>query len=60
MTITKIVPDERSNSLIVVANQRAYDWLVVLVHKLDFSPEESVRGGPRPLPRLQLRQRQLR
>jgi general secretion pathway protein D len=45
MTITKIVPDERSNSLIVVANQRAYDWLVVLVHKLDFSPEESVRGG---------------
>ena len=45
MTITKIVPDERSNSLIVVANQRAYDWLVVLVHKLDVSPEESVRGG---------------
>ena len=45
MTITKIVPDERSNSLIVVANQRAYDWLVVLVHKLDFSPEGSVRGG---------------
>ena len=44
MTITKIVPDERSNSLIVVANQRAYDWLVVLVHKLDVSPEESVRG----------------
>ena len=45
MTITKIVPDERSNSLIVVANQRAYDWLVILVHKLDVSPEESVRGG---------------
>ena len=45
MTITKIVPDERSNSLIVVANQRAYDWLVVLVHKLDVSPEDSVRGG---------------
>jgi len=45
MTITKIVPDERSNSLIVVANQRAYDWLVILVHKLDVSPEESVRGA---------------
>ena len=45
MTITKIVPDERSNSLIVVANQRAYRWLVILVHKLDVSPEESVRGG---------------
>ena len=45
MTITKIVPDERSNSLIVVANQRAYDWLVVLVHKLDVAPEASVRGG---------------
>ncbi|HEX7596843.1 MAG TPA: type II secretion system secretin GspD [Polyangia bacterium] len=44
MTITKIVPDERSNSLIVVANQRAYDWLVVLVHKLDVSAEDSVRG----------------
>jgi general secretion pathway protein D len=45
MTITKIVPDERSNSLIVVANQRAYDWLVVLVHKLDVAPEASVRGA---------------
>jgi general secretion pathway protein D len=45
MTITKIVPDERSNSLIIVANQRAYEWLVVLVRKLDVSPEESVRGG---------------
>jgi general secretion pathway protein D len=45
MTITKIVPDERSNSLIVVANQRAYDWLVILVHKLDVSPEASVRGA---------------
>ena len=45
LTITKIVPDERSNSLIVVANQRAYEWLVSLVHKLDVSPEESVRGG---------------
>jgi general secretion pathway protein D len=45
MTITKIVPDERSNSLIVVANQRAYEWLVILVHKLDVSPEDSVRGG---------------
>jgi general secretion pathway protein D len=45
MTITKIVPDERSNSLIVVANQRAYNWLVSLVHKLDVSPEESVRGA---------------
>jgi general secretion pathway protein D len=45
MTITKIVPDERSNSLIVVANQRAYDWLVILVHKLDVAPEASVRGA---------------
>ena len=45
LTITKIVPDERSNSLIVVANQRAYDWLAVLVHKLDIAPEASVRGA---------------
>jgi general secretion pathway protein D len=35
MTINKIVPDERSNSLLVVANQRAYDWLLTIVRKLD-------------------------
>lgn len=45
LTITKLVPDQRSNSLIVLANQRAYEWLLVLVHKLDVSPEESVHGS---------------
>src|SRR6185436_9699367 len=35
MTINKIVPDERSNSLLVVANQRAYDWLLTIVRRLD-------------------------
>jgi general secretion pathway protein D len=35
MTINKIVPDERSNSLMVVANQRAYDWLLTIVRRLD-------------------------
>jgi general secretion pathway protein D len=35
MSVTKIVADERSNSLIVVANKRAFDWLLTLVRKLD-------------------------
>jgi general secretion pathway protein D len=35
MTITKIVPDDRSNSLLVIAGDRAYDWLLAIVRKLD-------------------------
>ena len=45
MTITKLVPDERTNSLIVVANVRAHDWLVAMVHKLDVPLEEAGRGS---------------
>ena len=45
MTITKLIPDERTNSLIVVANKRAHEWLVALVHKLDVALEEAGRGS---------------
>jgi general secretion pathway protein D len=45
MGITKLVPDERTNSLIVVANKLAHDWLVSLVHKLDVPLEEAGRGS---------------
>lgn len=45
MGITKLIPDERTNSLIVVANTRAHEWLVALVHKLDVPLEEAGRGS---------------
>jgi general secretion pathway protein D len=45
MGITKLIPDERTNSLIVVANVRAHEWLVSLVHKLDVPLEEAGRGS---------------
>jgi general secretion pathway protein D len=45
MGITKLIPDERSNSLIIVANKKAHDWLVALVHKLDVPLEEAGRGS---------------
>lgn len=45
MGITKLIPDERTNSLIVVANKRAHEWLVALVHKLDVPLEEAGRGS---------------
>ena len=45
MGITKLIPDERTNSLIVVANKRAHEWLVALVHKLDMPLEEAGRGS---------------
>jgi general secretion pathway protein D len=45
MGITKLIPDERTNSLIIVANKRAHDWLVTLVHKLDLPLEEAGRGS---------------
>ncbi|HEX7508835.1 MAG TPA: type II secretion system secretin GspD [Polyangia bacterium] len=45
MSITKLIPDERTNSLIVVANKAAHDWLVALVHKLDVPLEEAGRGS---------------
>ena len=35
MMVSKIIPDERSNQLIVIANERAYARLLTLVHKLD-------------------------
>ena len=35
MTISKIIPDERSNQLIVIANERAYARVLTLVKKLD-------------------------
>jgi general secretion pathway protein D len=45
MSVTKLIPDERTNSLIIVANKRAHDWLVALVHKLDVPLEEAGRGS---------------
>ena len=45
MSITKLIPDERTNSLIVVANKPAHEWLVALVHKLDVPLEEAGRGS---------------
>jgi general secretion pathway protein D len=35
LTISKIIPDERSNQLIVIATERAYARLLMLVKKLD-------------------------
>lgn len=35
MMISKIIPDERSNQLIVIANERSYARLLTLVKKLD-------------------------
>ncbi len=35
MTVTKIIPDDRSNHLIVIANDLAYEWLLTMVKKLD-------------------------
>ena len=35
LTITKLIPDERSNQLIVVANEGAYEWLLTILKKLD-------------------------
>ncbi len=43
MMISKIIPDERSNQLIVIANDRAYARLLTLVRKLDV-PMESGDG----------------
>jgi general secretion pathway protein D len=43
MMVSKIIPDERSNQLIVIANERAYARLLTLVHKLDV-PLESGDG----------------
>jgi general secretion pathway protein D len=45
MVITKLIPDERTNSLIIIASKRAHDWLVALVHKLDVPLEEHGRGS---------------
>ncbi len=41
MTISKLIPDERSNHLIVIANERAYDWLVTMIKRLD----QPIEGG---------------
>jgi general secretion pathway protein D len=35
LTITKLIPDERSNQLIVVASEQAHDWLLTILKKLD-------------------------
>jgi len=45
MTVTKMIPDERTNSLIVVCSKRAHEWLVALVRRLDVPLEESGRGS---------------
>ena len=56
MMISKIIPDERSNQLIVIANERAYARVLQLVRKLDVQ----IAGRRRAHPRLLLRARQLR
>ena len=56
MMISKIIPDERSNQLIVIANERAYARVLSWCDKLDVPH----RGRRRPHPRLLLRERQLR
>jgi general secretion pathway protein D len=43
MMVSKIIPDERSNQLIVIANERSYARLLTLVHRLDV-PLESGDG----------------
>ena len=45
MTISKIIPDERSNQLIVIANERAYARVLTLVKKLDVPIEGRRRWG---------------
>jgi len=45
MTVSKLIPDERTNSIIVVASKPAHDWLVALVHRLDVPLEEAGRGS---------------
>src|SRR5438046_10206650 len=44
MSISKMIPDERSNQLIVIATERAYARLLTLIHKLDV-PIEGGDGG---------------
>ena len=39
MTVSKLIPDERSNQLIVVAGERAYLRLISLIKKLDVAVE---------------------
>ena len=51
-------PGRALEQLIVIANERAYDWLVTLVQKLDVPIEEG--AARRAHPRLLLRERQLR
>ena len=45
LTITKIVPDVRTNSLVVVANERAYEWMLAMVRRLDRPLESGIDGS---------------
>jgi general secretion pathway protein D len=45
LTISKLIPDERTSSLIVVANQRAHDWVLSIVHRLDTALADEGRGS---------------
>jgi general secretion pathway protein D len=45
MSVTKIVADERANSLFVVANKRAFDWLITLIRRMDQPVDSSAGGG---------------
>lgn len=44
LSISKLIPDERTGCLIVVASERAHDWLLALVHRLDEAPAEAGNG----------------
>lgn len=37
LAVTKIIPDERTNQLVIIADERAFARLVVLIKKLDVS-----------------------
>ena len=45
MSITKLIPDDRTNNLIVVANERAHDWLMAIIKKLDVPLADAGRGS---------------
>ena len=40
LTVTAIIPEDRSNTLIIVANERTYQYALAVIHRLDQS------GGP--------------
>jgi general secretion pathway protein D len=44
LTIAKMIPDERTNQLIVVAQEAAHDLLLTILERLDAAPDEADHG----------------